>query len=315
MSLLELQRVPDALSGPAAVVVPAPGRLRNGVRPRRGLLQELFDLATVPLNRLLGGIGAMRRLREASLRRLEVTHVPLRVDRRHAGLAGLRIAFLSDLHAGAFGGRDELRALFARALALRPDVVCLGGDLINSRPVELGLYDGPLQELKAPLGVYAVAGNHDHRWFPDMGAWQDFLQARGVRVLANCGARLSHGGASLWLGGVDDLTDGRPDVRRALWGRAPGEPTVMLAHQPDHFPELATHGVDLVLSGHTHGGQIKVLGRAVIAHTAHRFVEGEHRVEGHPGRLWVSRGCGVTLLPIRVGSRCEITLVRIESSP
>jgi predicted MPP superfamily phosphohydrolase len=305
---------PRALAGTDRVVVPSPGMLRNGPRARRGLLHELLDAFCVPMNRCLGRIGWMRALRRSSLRRVEVTDVPLAVDRRHAGLDGLRIAFLSDLHAGSYGGSEELSALFARTMALRPDLVCLGGDLINTRADELELFDEPLLEMRPPLGVFAVPGNHDHRHYPDMGGWQEYLEARGVHVLANHGARLLVRGSSLWLCGVDDLGEGLPDLRGALKGRFADEPTVVLAHQPDHFPLIAPEGVDLVLSGHTHGGQIKLFGRPLVSHTSKGFVEGEFRDEEHGARLWVSRGAGVTLLPLRIGARSEITLVRVRAN-
>jgi predicted MPP superfamily phosphohydrolase len=243
---------------------------------------------------------------------LEVTDVPLPV--RRPGLDGLRIAFLTDLHAGSFFADRELAAIFERVVSEQPDLICFGGDLINSCGTELAIFDAALESLAAPLGVFAVPGNHDHRWHSDMGAWQDFLESRGVRVLANHGVRIEAGGDSFWLAGVDDLSEGRPDLPRALTGRRDDEPVVLLAHEPDHFVEAARHGIDLTLSGHTHGGQIRLFGWAPMKHTRHGWLAGEFRCDRGTSRLYVSRGIGVTILPLRIGARPELPIVRMVAA-
>ena len=192
----------------SSIPTPLPGRLRSRPDARRGLLHETVDVFAVALNRWLDGMAFARALHRRCLSGLEWRRVAWRVPAAAAGLAGLRIAFLTDLHAGAYLRTRELDELFADVMAKRPDLILFGGDLINTRADEIRYYDGPLQRLSAPLGVHAVAGNHDHRWCEDIGDWQDFFEARGVQVLANQGRRLTHGGASLWLCGVDDLTDG-----------------------------------------------------------------------------------------------------------
>lgn len=300
----------------STVTTTIPGRLRSHPDPRRHPLHEAVDVFAIALNRWLDRFAWARSLHRSHLARTEYRRVNLPVAADRAALHGLRIAFLTDLHAGAYLHEPELQELFDRVMAREPDLICFGGDLVNTRAEEIELFDRPLRSLRAPLGVYAVAGNHDHRWTPDIGSWQDYLERRGVHVLANQGVRIERGDASLWLAGVDDLTDGQPDVRRALWGRAKSEPTVVLAHQPDHFPELAEHGVDLVLSGHTHGGQIKAFGWAPIAHTRHGYLDGGFECpHGGRSRLHVSRGVGVTILPLRMGARPEVTIVEVEAKP
>ena len=118
----------------------------------------------------------------------------------------------------------------------------------------------------------------------------------------------SHGNSSLWLCGVDDLTEGAPDLRAALQGRRPGETTVLLSHHPDFFFEAAAADVDLTLSGHTHGGQIRVGGRAPIHHSRFGYEQGWFQ-EGNC-RLYVGRGIGVTVLPIRIDAPPEIPMVQ-----
>ncbi|MBK8976085.1 MAG: metallophosphoesterase [Planctomycetes bacterium] len=312
-----LDPIADPSFAHAFALQPAlPGRpsSRDGVR--RSWHCAAFDAVAHPFGRWLGRFAWARALYRAQLARAERRDVELPIaGERGAGLRGLRVAFLSDLHAGAYVDRADLTALFDRVTAAAPDLVCLGGDLIDTRPEQLELYDGPLQRLRAPLGVCAVPGNHDHRWMHDIGEWAEFLEARGVRVLANRGFRIVRNGSTLWLAGVDDLTDGEPDVPRALFGRAHGEPTLVLAHQPDHFDELRRHGVDLVLSGHTHGGQFRVLGRSPITHTRFGWIAGGFGCPAGGGaRLHVSRGVGVTILPLRIGARPEITVVRFTSA-
>ena len=127
-------------------------------------------------------------------------------------------------------------------------------------------------------------------------------------MLFRSGVRIEHGNSSLWLCGVDDLTEGAPDLRAALQGRRPGETTVLLSHHPDFFFEAAAADVDLTLSGHTHGGQIRVGGRAPIHHSRFGYEQGWFQ-EGNC-RLYVGRGIGVTVLPIRIDAPPEIPMVQ-----
>jgi len=132
-----------------------------------------------------------------------------------------------------------------------------------------------------------------------------------VRVLMNRGQRLEFGGRSLWLCGVDDLTEGRPDLDAALRGRRADEPTVLISHHPDVFRVASRAGVDLQLSGHTHGGQIRLLGWSPYHHSRLGYEAGLYR-HGR-GQLFVSRGAGVSLLPLRIGTRAEVSLLRLKA--
>jgi predicted MPP superfamily phosphohydrolase len=300
------------MDGPPYIASTAlPERLRSWPSPRRRALHEFLDIFAVGLNRAIGDTRWAKALHRRALAQMEYSEVPFAVGPR-PGLDGLRIAFLTDLHAGSYLDADDLHAVFAEVARRAPDLVCFGGDLINSRPEELDLLDEPLRLLRPRLGCFAVPGNHDHRWYPDMGDWHDRLRRGGVEVLNNHGLRIQNGGDSFWLCGVDDLTDGRPDLRRALWGRGRDEPTLLLAHQPDHFPEAAAHGIDLTLSGHTHGGQLRFFGWAPITHTRHGFTAGGF--EHERSRLYVSRGVGVTVLPLRTGARPEVPFIELRAT-
>jgi predicted MPP superfamily phosphohydrolase len=134
-----------------------------------------------------------------------------------------------------------------------------------------------------------------------------------VQVLMNRGVRLWHQDAALWLCGVDDLTEGEPRLAEALAGRRSGEASLLLSHHPDLFREASARGVDLQLSGHTHGGQIRILGWSPLHHSRFHWVNGLY--SRGDSRLYVGRGAGVTALPVRIGTRAEITLLRPRAAP
>ena len=218
------------------------------------------------------------------------------------------IAFLSDLHLGHYLTGADLERMTERLAALEPDLVCLGGDLINHHASELELLWPALARLSPPLGVFAVPGNHDYVRPGEIEGWVATLEARGVRVLCNRGLRVEHRGKSLWLCGVDDLTEGSPNLAQALTGRRVGEPSLLLSHHPDLFREASARGVDLQLSGHTHAGQIRFFGWAPLNHSRFGWINGLY--ESGASRLYVGRGGGVTAIPIRIGTRSEVTLLR-----
>jgi len=238
------------------------------------------------------------------------TDVPL--TRGGSGLDLCEVVLLSDIHAGLFMTRADVQDLFARVAALHPDLVCLVGDLISTRLAELAFFEEALAELEPPLGVFAVPGNHDYFRPWEIGLWIERLEAFGVTVLVNRGVRLEHRGESFWLAGVDDKTESRPDVAAALEGRRADELVLLMSHHPDVFLEAAEHEVDLQLSGHTHAGQVRLFGWAPMTHSEHGFIEGLHELGN--SRLYVGRGVGVTTLPIRIGTRAEVPLLRLRTS-
>jgi predicted MPP superfamily phosphohydrolase len=240
--------------------------------------------------------------------RLELSRVEIRLRRGGPDLAGLTVALITDLHIGCNMGVPDLVRIFERVAEAQPDMVCLAGDLINSRDREVLALREPLARIRPPLGIYAVPGNHDHFFGLDVGLWRAFLGDLGVTVLLNQGHRVHRGGATLWVAGVDDLTEGRPDLAAALAGVGEEEPVLLLSHHPDFFFEAAAVDVDLTLAGHTHGGQVNLLGRPPLRHTRFGWWQGHFTEE--MAQLYVSRGVGVTLLPIRIGAPPEIPLLR-----
>lgn len=232
------------------------------------------------------------------------------VTRYHAPLKGLRrplrVALLADLHYGPFIRARSVAAWVDAVNRERPDLIVLDGDLVDE---DVGNGTRPLLDelgrLEAPLGAYAVWGNHDHRRVADLGRFATLLLGAGVEVLVNRGVRVRD---DLYLAGIDDLRTGRPDLDAALAGRPAGFATVLLSHNPDVLPRVPVD-VGLTLSGHTHGGQVCIPGFGPIVTSSQygrRFAHGW--VDG-PARGYVTRGLGVTLLPIRVACPAELTIL------
>lgn len=201
---------------------------------------------------LLGGAGGIAAANALIWsRRPVLTRVRVPLPGLPPPLSGLRVVQISDLHLGPFFGVRHLRHVIALAGALSPDVVALTGDFVGHRSLAcLEAHAGELAALRAPRGIYACLGNHDH-W---EGAQRvtAALERAGVRVLINTAVSLD---ARLWIVGVDDLMSGRPDLERAVAGVPMGAGVLLLSHNPTILPRVADRPW-LVLSGHTHGGQV-----------------------------------------------------------
>jgi len=260
--------------------------------------------------RLVFGHPPGRRVRRLVTKRPVFTEVPVALRRGGPGLDGLSIAFLSDLHAGALMDERDLAELFDRVNARAPDLVVFGGDLIDHEPEEVRLYDRPLRRLRAPLGIYAVPGNHEYHRDGGLDLWRGVLTAAGVTVLVNGGRAIERGGDRLWLAGIDNLGRGTADFPAALEGWRDGEPAVLISHEPDAFEDAAAAGVDLTLAGHTHGGQIAIGGLTLVRHTEHGWWRGRYERGGSV--LHVGRGVGDSMVPVRIGSPAEVLLVRLS---
>ena len=251
-----------------------------------------------------------RFLRRCITRPPVFTEVPVTLRRGGRGLDGMTIAFLSDLHAGVLMDETRLVELFDRVTAKRPDVIVFGGDLIDHEPEEVRLYSRPLRHLFAPLGIFAVPGNHEYHRDGELALWRETLEAAGVTILLNRGEAIERDGDRIWLGGIDNLGRGTADVPAALDGWRKDEPAVLISHEPDAFEDAAAAGVDLTLSGHTHGGQIAIGGFALVRHSDHGWWRGRYERDGSV--LFVGRGVGYSMVPVRIGSPAEVLIVRLS---
>jgi uncharacterized protein len=270
----------------------------------------------------LGGAAAAT-LAYATLvepRWLRVARTTMHFRRLPAALEGLTIALITDLHGNRFTPRGLVRRVVERTNAERPDLIAITGDIAeNEAALETTLDE--LSALRAPLGVYIVPGNHDYR---DVGIerWHDAVGRRHAlenltnvaRLIRVSGAR-DEEQACLCVVGVDDLACGRPriDVLPPPHHR---DFTILLAHQPDQAENVrrADDDVDLVLSGHTHGGQVRIPGFGAVVNSANRTDLYEAGVRRRPWtQVYTSRGIGTTHLPVRFMAPPEVSLLRLSS--
>ncbi|GAA3118509.1 metallophosphoesterase [Nonomuraea salmonea] len=239
--------------------------------------------------------------------------VTVRLPKLDPRLNGLRFAVVSDIHLGPLTGIGHTQRIVRMINGLEADVVAIVGDLVDGSVAQLGSLARPLKSLESRYGAYFVTGNHEYFSPEGPEEWVEELGELGVRSLRNERVEIAHQGAVLDLAGVNDVGgvssgDG-PDFAKALGGRAAGRSTVLLAHQPIQVSEAARHGVDLQLSGHTHGGQIAPFN--LVVGLQQQVVSGLATVDGV--QVYVTRGAGFWGPPVRVGAPPEISLVELRS--
>lgn len=225
---------------------------------------------------------------------------------------GFRITQLTDIHHSRILGIDEVRRVVALAQQTKPDMFVLTGDYSTSYRRYIEPCAEALSGLSAPEGVWAVLGNHDHYTDPELTTRA--LQRNRIAVLNNAHTTLQRGPDSIQLSGIDDWTWNAVDWMRAFSGLKPNAPTILLSHQPTVLDLEQTRNVALILSGHTHGGQLKFpwLGApARFATKDLKYARGLFRSGGT--QLYVSNGTGVIGLPVRFGVRPEITVLRLRN--
>jgi predicted MPP superfamily phosphohydrolase len=257
------------------------------------------------------GLGAVA-LGEA-LGRVRVKRVPVVLKKLPAASSGYRIVQISDVHIGPTLQRAFLEDIVAQINALKPDLVAITGDLVDGTVAQIGELMTPLADLRARDGVFFITGNHEY--YSGAESWLSHLPSLGVQPLQN--ERVSIGGANGFdLAGVPDLTAKQmppalaPDVAKALAGRDTSRPVVLLAHQPRQADQAIDQGVDLQLSGHTHGGQVFPM--TVLVHLAQPYVTGLHR--NGDFQIYVSPGTGYWGPPMRLGTSAEITEIILTSA-
>jgi uncharacterized protein len=224
----------------------------------------------------------------------------------------MRIAVLSDLHTGSpHVGLDKLRVIVEKTNAENPELVVLLGDFVTGGPggrraanfVEPEKTAEELKKLRAPLGVYAVLGNHD--WWYDGEHVRRALTAAGIPVLENRAVHVGH----IWLGGIADYWTREPNVAGTLGQVTNDDPVVLITHNPDIFPDVPAR-VSLTLAAHTHGGQVNLpLIGTLITTSEHGYVAGEYVVEGR--HLFVTTGIGTSIMPVRFGVPPEIAILTL----
>ncbi|MGA8073754.1 MAG: metallophosphoesterase [Candidatus Acidiferrales bacterium] len=236
---------------------------------------------------------------------------PFRVEIVHTSVQGnvatpLKIAQLSDLHTHGVGARER------RVLDIlddeKPDVIVVTGDSLGGYGGTYAMVQEVFQQLHAPLGVWVVRGNYEN--WRQMQHEHSFYANAGVHLLLNSGTLLRN---DVWLAGVDDPYTGKPSIEGALTGAPPGVYEILLFHSPAYFDRVAGH-VDLCLAGHTHGGQVRppFCPPLWLPKGCWPYVAGWYEAKGTRSKMYVNRGMGTSLLPIRFNSRPEVTILTVE---
>jgi predicted MPP superfamily phosphohydrolase len=222
---------------------------------------------------------------------------------------GLRIALASDIHLGPLNGLGRTQRIVELINGLDADLVAIVGDLVDGSVEDLAPAAAPLADLRSRHGTFFVTGNHEY--FSGYEPWIDEVTRLGMRPLRNERVPLPEG---IDLAGVNDVVgvgyDDGPDFDAALGGRDPSRAVVLLAHQPVQAHDAARHGVDLQLSGHTHGGQM-VPFNLVVRASGQPVVTGLGEVDGMP--VYVTNGAGFWGPPVRVGAQPDVTLVELRT--
>ena len=257
----------------------------------------------------LSAVGVWQAIRVPDVKTMEIV-----LPRLPAELDGLSIVQLTDLHASRLLQAPWLQAVVDKTNALKPDLIMITGDLVDGSPRARVDDVQPLKDLRARYGVFAIPGNHEY--YVDYVHWLPAFEHLGLHMLLNEHVLITHNGRDLVLAGVTDKAAQpfklpEPDIIKALKGAPAGDPVILLSHRPGGALLNAGQGVDLQLSGHTHGGQI--LGPHLIAKWANEgFVSGLYAVAGM--QLYVSNGTGLwNGFPVRLGRPSEITEIVLRA--
>ncbi|MGA7577781.1 MAG: metallophosphoesterase [Desulfobaccales bacterium] len=223
----------------------------------------------------------------------------------------LRVVQLSDIHAGIFMTRGEIRRIVDQVAALSPDLFLLTGDYISNSMKFLPDCVEEMARIQARYGAFAVMGNHEH-WYGEPGEVMAIFRQHRINFLLNAHQVIEGDQGPFAVAGIDDLRSGHPSLAGALHGLDGATPAILLSHHPEIFPEAAGQGIPLTLAGHYHGGQIKLSLPGVdlsLAHLMTPYPEGLYHLKGC--RLYVNRGIGTTFTPVRLNARPEITVFHL----
>lgn len=269
--------------------------------------RRLFLARAVAAGASLAATAAVGYGTATTLRGPVVKRVTIPLAKLPRAAHGYRIAVVSDIHLGPILGRAHTRRVVAAVNSTTPDLVAIVGDLVDGSVADLGPAAEPLRDLRSRHGAYFVTGNHEY--YSGADQWVDHVRELGIHPLENARTELP----GFDLAGVNDITgqteQAGPDYDRALTGRDPARPVVLMAHQPVTIHDTVHFGVDLQLSGHTHGGQMWPF--TYVAAATNPTVAGLQRYGDT--QLYVTRGAGTWGPPVRLGAPPDITVVELAS--
>jgi predicted MPP superfamily phosphohydrolase len=244
----------------------------------------------------------------------EIKRIKLTFPRLPESFRGTRIVHFSDVHLGHHFDLQNLRVVITTIMGENPDLICFTGDLFDS-----SISEDPdqtselLSQLKAPLGQWSILGNHDY--YVGSLKTKALLKKGGFTTLVNEHTFLNKGRDSIRLIGVDDMWNGKPNLALALKGAKSSAFSLLLSHAANFADTAAQHPIDLQLSGHSHGGQVRlpIVGAVTTPPYGDKYVMGHYQVKGSNLQVYTNRGVGTTSLPIRFLCRPEITVITLDN--
>lgn len=261
-----------------------------------------------PLRDLARNLSRIARYALSEANSLSLEKVEIQLARLPKKLDGFRIIHLSDIHHSPFTNLEHITRTVKIANRLKPDMFVLTGDYVSHEPEFIAPVAEVLNKLESEFGTHACLGNHDH-WTDADELIKSFRQTN-INLLINEGVRLKARDSSFWLAGVDDYMVGKTDVPASLRGSFPDEMKVLLAHNPVIIRQAARLGIDLMFSGHTHGGQVKVRESKNKLFAKRKLTSGLHRRKNT--QIYITRGIGTVVLPVRYQCPPEISLIELK---
>lgn len=292
--------------------VPAifPGKPKQHHPSRRSFLKKMMKLGlTAGAGLFTGGYAWLWEPRN-----LEVEHVNLTLPRLPESFQGMRIAHFSDMHLGFHMDKSDMERLAKAVREQSPDIICFTGDMVEAKAEPMAECLPLLRAMQAPLGKYAVLGNHDYRGREYKKLAQLYHDA-GFTLLVNEHVTVEKNGDVIAVAGLDDALNGVPDPAAALDGLEADIFTLLLMHEPDYADIASGYAYDLQLSGHSHGGQVRApfIGALTTPRGSHKYIQGLYYTgeEGASMPVYVNRGVGMTQLPIRFLCKPELTMIHL----
>ncbi|WLR53672.1 metallophosphoesterase [Mesobacillus subterraneus] len=264
------------------------------------------------------GTGSYFYAREVEPRMLDITRHTIKNAAVPSGFDGVRIIQFSDTHIGFQYTMEQLRQLISKINKLKPDLIVFTGDLLDDPRhfTEQNKLISMLSKLDAPLGKFAVYGNHDHGGYGS-DLYKQIMEQSGFTLLLNNAVNIKLlDGSSIWIAGIDDAMLGKPDLNASIANIPTNSYTILLSHAPDKAEEAAHFSIQLQMSGHSHGGQIQIpfYDPLVTPPFAEKYVEGFYTVGKSEGlTLYVNRGLGTTRLPFRFLSQPELAVFTLKN--
>lgn len=282
---------------------------------RRSFIKRLLKFGLISAG---SGTGIYYYARQIEPRMLKVSHHTIRHHFIPEGFKKFKIVQFSDTHLGFHYSLSQFNRLITKINSLNPDVIFFTGDLMD-KPNEYDqqhLITSLLKRLQAPFGKFAIYGNHDHGGYGSE-IYKTIMEQSGFTILQNEANKIKLvDGSEIFILGLDDAMLGKPDFTKMIKGIPDGSYKILLSHEPDLANEAHAQGIQLQLSGHSHGGQIKIplFGPLVTPPLAEKYHEGFYTLESETNQLvlYVNRGIGTTRLPFRFLSPPEVSVFMLS---